>query len=242
MTSDTSPIAEQGVATLLDGVWAQARHRAEIIRPQAALEVVGHKARRHRCSNAWPVQAAGVGPDPPRLVRHSAVASRLNWPSAPRSLIRCGRECPSRSSRHAISTSPSCRYSKAVAKLRRADLATETVFSKIRSQPASRSASICRRCPASPLIPAHSRSAPLSVIPPPILLSDPLIKYIIGHCPAWSSNDRLTDRTRKATASLRITYVIGGSSGNAPQDLRYVKSSRPAPRQPAPPLAPLGHA
>lgn len=44
MASDTSPIAEQGVATLSDEVWAQARHRAEIIEPLAALEVVGHEA------------------------------------------------------------------------------------------------------------------------------------------------------------------------------------------------------
>ena len=44
MASDTSPIAEQGVATLPDEAWAQARHRAEIIGPLAALEVVGHEA------------------------------------------------------------------------------------------------------------------------------------------------------------------------------------------------------
>ena len=44
MASDTSPIAEQGVATLPDEAWAQARHRTEIIGPLAALEVVGHDA------------------------------------------------------------------------------------------------------------------------------------------------------------------------------------------------------
>ncbi|CAL1241951.1 Mu transposase C-terminal domain-containing protein [Candidatus Methylocalor cossyra] len=44
MASDTSPIAEQGVATLPDAVWAQARHRTETIGPLAALEVVGHEA------------------------------------------------------------------------------------------------------------------------------------------------------------------------------------------------------
>ena len=44
MASDTLPIAEQGVATLPDEAWAQARHRTEIIGPLAALEVVGHEA------------------------------------------------------------------------------------------------------------------------------------------------------------------------------------------------------
>ncbi len=44
MASDTSPIAEQGVATLPDEAWAQALHRTEIIGPLAALEVVGHEA------------------------------------------------------------------------------------------------------------------------------------------------------------------------------------------------------
>jgi len=44
MTSDTPPIAAQGVATLPDEAWAQARHRMEIIGPLAALEVVGHEA------------------------------------------------------------------------------------------------------------------------------------------------------------------------------------------------------
>ena len=44
MASDTSPITEQGVATLPEAAWAQARHRAEIIGPLAALEVVGHDA------------------------------------------------------------------------------------------------------------------------------------------------------------------------------------------------------
>jgi hypothetical protein len=44
MTSDTPPIAEQGVATLPEAVWAQARRRTEIIGPLAALEVVGHEA------------------------------------------------------------------------------------------------------------------------------------------------------------------------------------------------------
>jgi len=42
--SDTSPIVEQGVATLSDEAWAQARHRTEIIGPLAALEAVGHQA------------------------------------------------------------------------------------------------------------------------------------------------------------------------------------------------------
>ena len=36
MASDTLPIAEQGVATLPDAAWAQARHRTEIIGPLAA--------------------------------------------------------------------------------------------------------------------------------------------------------------------------------------------------------------
>ena len=44
MASDTSPIAEQGVATLPDEAWAQALRRTEIIGPLAALEVVGHEA------------------------------------------------------------------------------------------------------------------------------------------------------------------------------------------------------
>lgn len=44
MTSNTPPIAAQGVATLPDEAWAQARHRTEIIGPLAALEVVGHEA------------------------------------------------------------------------------------------------------------------------------------------------------------------------------------------------------
>ena len=44
MASDTPPIAEQGVATLPDEAWAQARHRTEIIGPLAALDVVGHEA------------------------------------------------------------------------------------------------------------------------------------------------------------------------------------------------------
>ena len=44
MASDISPIAEQGVATLPDEAWEQARHRTEIIGPLAALEVVGHEA------------------------------------------------------------------------------------------------------------------------------------------------------------------------------------------------------
>lgn len=43
MASDTSPITEQGVATLPDEAWVQARHRAEIIGPLAALEVIGHE-------------------------------------------------------------------------------------------------------------------------------------------------------------------------------------------------------
>src|SRR3546814_13005307 len=44
MAADTSLIAEQGVATLPDAAWAQARQRAEIIGPLAALDVVGHEA------------------------------------------------------------------------------------------------------------------------------------------------------------------------------------------------------
>ena len=44
MASDTPPIAEQGVATLPDEAWAQARHRTKIIGPLAALDVVGHEA------------------------------------------------------------------------------------------------------------------------------------------------------------------------------------------------------
>ncbi len=44
MASDTPPIAERGVITLSDEAWALARHRAEVIGPLAALEVVGHEA------------------------------------------------------------------------------------------------------------------------------------------------------------------------------------------------------
>lgn len=44
MASDTSLIAEQGVATLPDAAWAQARQRAEFIGPLAAIDVVGHEA------------------------------------------------------------------------------------------------------------------------------------------------------------------------------------------------------
>ena len=44
MESDTSLIAEQGVATLPNGTWAQARQRAEIIGPLVAVDVVGHEA------------------------------------------------------------------------------------------------------------------------------------------------------------------------------------------------------
>ncbi|MBN0070313.1 helix-turn-helix domain-containing protein, partial [Pseudomonas aeruginosa] len=44
MTSDTPPIAAQGVATLPDAAWVQARQRAEFIGPLAALDVVGHEA------------------------------------------------------------------------------------------------------------------------------------------------------------------------------------------------------
>lgn len=44
MASDTSRVAEQGVATLPDEAWAEARHRTEIIGPLAAHEAVGHEA------------------------------------------------------------------------------------------------------------------------------------------------------------------------------------------------------
>lgn len=44
MASDTHEVTEQGVATLSDKAWELARLRAEIIRPLAALEVVGHQA------------------------------------------------------------------------------------------------------------------------------------------------------------------------------------------------------
>ncbi|MBN0616788.1 helix-turn-helix domain-containing protein, partial [Pseudomonas aeruginosa] len=44
MASDTSLIADQGVATLPDAAWVQARQRAEFIGPLAALDVVGHEA------------------------------------------------------------------------------------------------------------------------------------------------------------------------------------------------------
>lgn len=44
MASDMREITEQGVATLSDKAWELARLRAEIIRPLAALEVVGHQA------------------------------------------------------------------------------------------------------------------------------------------------------------------------------------------------------
>jgi putative transposase len=44
MASDTSRVAERGVATLPSKVWEQARRRTEIIGPLAALDVVGHQA------------------------------------------------------------------------------------------------------------------------------------------------------------------------------------------------------
>lgn len=44
MASNTTPIAERGVATLSSEAWEQARHRAGIIKPLAALDVVGHQA------------------------------------------------------------------------------------------------------------------------------------------------------------------------------------------------------
>ena len=44
MASDMHEIIEQGVATLSDKIWELARLRAEIIRPLAALDVVGHQA------------------------------------------------------------------------------------------------------------------------------------------------------------------------------------------------------
>lgn len=44
MESDTSLIADQGVVTLPNAAWVQARQRAEIIGPLAALDGVGHEA------------------------------------------------------------------------------------------------------------------------------------------------------------------------------------------------------
>lgn len=43
MASDTLPIAEQGVATLPDAAWAQARHRTEIIGRWQRLKWLGMK-------------------------------------------------------------------------------------------------------------------------------------------------------------------------------------------------------
>ena len=44
MKGNTAPITEQGVATLSDGRWEQARRRADIIRPLAQRDMVGHQA------------------------------------------------------------------------------------------------------------------------------------------------------------------------------------------------------
>ena len=44
MAGETAPIAERGVATLADEKWEQARHRADVIRPLAQLDMVGHQA------------------------------------------------------------------------------------------------------------------------------------------------------------------------------------------------------
>ena len=44
MASDTPRIAEQGLATLPEKVWEQARRRTEVIGPLTALEAVGHQA------------------------------------------------------------------------------------------------------------------------------------------------------------------------------------------------------
>ena len=44
MAGETALIAEQGVATLPDGKWEQARRRADVIRPLAHLDMVGHDA------------------------------------------------------------------------------------------------------------------------------------------------------------------------------------------------------
>lgn len=44
MTGETAPITEQGVATLSDERWEQARRRADVIRPLAQRDTVGHEA------------------------------------------------------------------------------------------------------------------------------------------------------------------------------------------------------
>jgi putative transposase len=44
MASDSPPVAEQGVATLSDAAWEQARRRTEVIGPLAAHETVSHQA------------------------------------------------------------------------------------------------------------------------------------------------------------------------------------------------------
>jgi len=54
MASDTPRITEQGVATLSDEAWEQARRRTEIIGPLAARDVIGHQAA------AAAAQALGV--------------------------------------------------------------------------------------------------------------------------------------------------------------------------------------
>lgn len=44
MTSNRVQVVEQGIVTLSDEAWTQARRRTEIIGPLAKLELVGHEA------------------------------------------------------------------------------------------------------------------------------------------------------------------------------------------------------
>lgn len=44
MASDTPLVIEQGVLTLTDAAWEQAKRRGEVIGPLAALDIVGHQA------------------------------------------------------------------------------------------------------------------------------------------------------------------------------------------------------
>ena len=44
MATEIQRIAEQGVLTLPDADWEQARQRMEVVRPLAALDFVGHQA------------------------------------------------------------------------------------------------------------------------------------------------------------------------------------------------------
>jgi len=44
MGSEIQRVTEQGVLTLPDAAWEQARQRSQVIGPLAALEAVGHQA------------------------------------------------------------------------------------------------------------------------------------------------------------------------------------------------------